>query len=55
MGLRLVCLKFELTTKLDHYQLAPDSLVQVWKDTRLDHTMKSWEEYIRPIASQGEF
>lgn len=30
-----------------------DSLVGVWKDTSLDVKMKTWQEYITPIARKG--
>ncbi|GFS75635.1 beta-hexosaminidase subunit beta [Nephila pilipes] len=32
---------------------APDSIVEVWKDTSLDMKMGKWEEYIKPIARKG--
>jgi hexosaminidase len=34
-------------------QLADDALVQVWKDTELVSTFKSWQDYIHPIAQKG--
>ncbi|KFM63113.1 Beta-hexosaminidase subunit beta, partial [Stegodyphus mimosarum] len=34
-------------------QAEPDSVVEVWKDTYLDHKMDKWENYIVPIAQKG--
>ncbi|XP_054715055.1 beta-hexosaminidase subunit beta-like [Uloborus diversus] len=34
-------------------QAEPDSIVEVWKDTYLDHKMDKWENYIVPIARKG--
>ena len=40
---------------IHHYplQLADDAIVQVWKDTELVSTFKSWQEYTQPIAQKG--
>ncbi|KAI1285567.1 Beta-hexosaminidase subunit alpha [Halotydeus destructor] len=34
-------------------KLAEDAVVQVWKDTELVSTFKTWQEYIVPIAQQN--
>ncbi|EEC11560.1 beta-hexosaminidase A, putative, partial [Ixodes scapularis] len=32
---------------------ARDTLVGIWKDTSLDSKLKTWQEYIMPIAKKG--
>lgn len=56
--LRNACLKaiveFTIIVPRRHnFQMSPDTIVGVWKDTYLDPKMDKWQNYIEPITKKG--